>query len=214
MYGASGRMRPGSRSVLSILIWVPGPSFWACSSPLLLRKIVPGGELNTLLYTRGCRFLCQPGLLIWTGIPDHQDPLRQHAAAAIRNRRAHSAGHCLRHAILVTAVLYWFLMRTDTGVPSRHQPGTEASPDGVDVTASPSSPLPLGTALPAVPGAAGTFTLPVPTVGEILVAKCFVIVVLGDWAPYRARSPRRAAGGVESLGAVYVSVLTRTASGS
>ena len=66
----------------------------------------------------------------------------------------------------------------------------------------------LGTALAA---AAGVLLVPslylYPTVGEILIVKCFVIVVLGGLGSV----PGAIAGGillglVESLGAVYVSV--------
>ncbi len=64
---------------------------------------------------------------------------------------------------------------------------------------------------PRSPAAAGVLLVPslylYPTVGEILIVKCFVIVVLGGLGSV----PGAIAGGillglVESLGAVYVSV--------
>jgi branched-chain amino acid transport system permease protein len=73
----------------------------------------------------------------------------------------------------------------------------------------------LGTALAC---GAGVLLAPslylYPTVGEILVAKCFVIVVLGGLGSV----PGAIAGGlllgvVESLGAVYVSVAYKDAIG-
>jgi branched-chain amino acid transport system permease protein len=79
---------------------------------------------------------------------------------------------------------------------------------GVDIKKINSLTFALGTCLA---GAAGVLLAPslylYPTVGEILVVKCFVIVVLGGLGSI----PGAIAGGVmlgliESLGSVYVSV--------
>jgi len=79
---------------------------------------------------------------------------------------------------------------------------------GINVTRIAMITFGLGTALA---GAAGVLLMPslylYPTVGEILIAKCFVIVVLGGLGSI----PRAIAGGillgmVESFGAVYISV--------
>ncbi len=86
---------------------------------------------------------------------------------------------------------------------------------GVDVRAINMITFGLGTALAA---AAGVLLVPslylYPTVGEILIVKCFVIVVLGGLGSV----PGAIAGGVllgvvESLGAVYVSVAYKDAIG-
>src|SRR5204863_7069663 len=110
-----------------------------------------------------------------------------------------------------------FLARTDTGRAIR---ATAQNPDsaalmGVDVGRVDMITFGLGTALA---GAAGVLLAPslylYPTVGEILVVKCFVIVVLGGLGSI----PGAIAGGlllgvVESLGAVYVSVAYKDALG-
>ena len=198
---------------LSILIWVPGAFILGMFIyRFLLRKIVPGGELNTLLYTAGLSlFIANLALLIWTGdyrtikLPYAIMPLRP-LGIAVPIPLAIAFGM----AILVTAALYWLLMRTDTGRAIR---ATSQEPEasalmGVDVDRITIVTFALGTALAC---GAGVLLAPslylYPTVGEILVAKCFVIVVLGGLGSI----PGAIAGGVllgvvESLGAVYVSV--------
>jgi len=198
---------------LSILIWVPGAFILGVFIyRFLLRKIVPGGELNTLLYTAGLSlFIANLALLIWTGdyrtikLPYAIMPLRP-LGIAVPIPLAIAFGM----AILVTAALYWLLMRTDTGRAIR---ATSQEPEasalmGVDVDRITIVTFALGTALAC---GAGVLLAPslylYPTVGEILVAKCFVIVVLGGLGSI----PGAIAGGVllgvvESLGAVYVSV--------
>ena len=198
---------------LSILIWVPGAFILGVFIyRFLLRKIVPGGELNTLLYTAGLSlFIANLALLIWTGdyrtikLPYAIMPLRP-LGIAVPIPLAIAFGM----AILVTAALYWLLMCTDTGRAIR---ATSQEPEasalmGVDVDRITIVTFALGTALAC---GAGVLLAPslylYPTVGEILVAKCFVIVVLGGLGSI----PGAIAGGVllgvvESLGAVYVSV--------
>jgi branched-chain amino acid transport system permease protein len=198
---------------MSILIWVPGAFILGVFIyRFLLRKIVPGGELNTLLYTAGLSlFIANLALLIWTGdyrtikLPYAIMPLRP-LGIAVPIPLAIAFGM----AILVTAALYWLLMRTDTGRAIR---ATSQEPEasalmGVDVDRITIVTFALGTALAC---GAGVLLAPslylYPTVGEILVAKCFVIVVLGGLGSI----PGAIAGGVllgvvESLGAVYVSV--------
>jgi branched-chain amino acid transport system permease protein len=113
-------------------------------------------------------------------------------------------------AILITGALYLFLTRTDLGraVRATSQSPEAASLMGVNVDRISMITFGLGSALA---GAAGVLLAPslylYPTVGEILVVKCFVIVVLGGLGSVAGAI----AGGVllglvESLGAVYVSV--------
>jgi branched-chain amino acid transport system permease protein len=113
-------------------------------------------------------------------------------------------------AILITTALYLFLSRTDVGraIRATSQNPEAAALMGVNVDRIATVTFGLGTALA---GAAGALLAPslylYPTVGEILIAKCFVIVVLGGLGSVMGAI----AGGVllglvESLGAVYVSV--------
>lgn len=198
---------------VSILIWIPGAFILgAVIYRFLLRKIVPGGELNTLLYTAGLSlFIANLALLLWTGdyrtikLPYAIVPLR-HLGIAVPIPLAVAFGA----AIAVTAALYGFLVHTDTGraIRATSQEPEAAALMGVDVERVTIVTFALGTALAC---AAGVLLAPslylYPTVGEILVAKCFVIVVLGGLGSV----PGAIAGGlllgvVESLGAVYVSV--------
>jgi branched-chain amino acid transport system permease protein len=113
-------------------------------------------------------------------------------------------------AVGITAALYLFLKRTDTGraIRATSQDAEAAALMGIRVERIATITFGLGAALAA---AAGVLLVPslylYPTVGEILVVKCFVIVVLGGLGSV----PGALAGGVllglvESFGAVYVSV--------
>jgi len=198
---------------VSALLWVPLMFvFGAGVHRLLLRKIIPSGELNTLLYTAGLSLLiANLALFFWTG-----DYRTINLAYALTPARPFGISISVplaiafAIAILVTTALYVFLSRTDTGRAIR---ATAQNPDsaalmGVNVARIDTITFALGTALA---GAAGVLLAPslylYPTVGEILVVKCFVIVVLGGLGSV----PGAIAGGVllglvESLGAVYVSV--------
>ena len=205
---------------LSILLWIPiafliGMFIYR----FLLKNIVPAGELNTLLYTAGLSlFIANLVLLIGTG--DYRTiklkygvmPLRPFGIA-VPIPLAIAFGM----AILMTAALYWFLVRTDTGraIRATSQEPEAAALMGVNVDRMANITFALGTALAC---GAGVLLAPslylYPTVGEILVAKCFVIVVLGGLGSV----PGAIAGGlllgvVESLGAVYVSVPYKDAIG-
>jgi branched-chain amino acid transport system permease protein len=198
---------------VSALLWVPLMFvFGAGVHRLLLRKIIPSGELNTLLYTAGLSLLiANLALFFWTG-----DYRTINLSYALKPARPFGISISVplaiafAIAILVTTALYVFLSRTDTGRAIR---ATAQNPDsaalmGVNVGRIDTITFALGTALA---GAAGVLLAPslylYPTVGEILVVKCFVIVVLGGLGSV----PGAIAGGVllglvESLGAVYVSV--------
>ena len=197
---------------LSILLWAPlmflaGMAIYR----LLLRKIVPGGELNTLLYTAGLSLLvANVALLAWSG--DYRTISLSYGAEPVRPFGISIAVPLLvafALAYAVTAALWLFLTRTDLGRAIR---ATSQSPEaailmGIDVDRVATFTFGLGTALAA---AAGVLLAPslylYPTVGELLIVKCFVIVVLGGLGSI----PGAIAGGVllgvvESLGAVYVS---------
>ncbi len=205
---------------ISIVVWIPGAFLMGVLVyRYLLKNIVPAGELNTLLYTAGLSlFVANLALLLMTGdyrtikLPYAVMPLRPFGIA-VPIPLAIAFGM----AILVTASLYWFLVFTDTGraIRATSQEKEAAALMGVNVGRMEVLTFGLGTALAC---GAGVLLAPslylYPTVGEILVAKCFVIVVLGGLGSV----PGAIAGGillglVESLGAVYVSVPYKDAIG-
>ena len=205
---------------LSILLWIPvafliGMFIYR----FLLKNIVPAGELNTLLYTAGLSlFIANLVLLIGTG--DYRTIKLKYAVMPLRPFGIAvpiPLAIAFGMAILMTAGLYWFLVRTDTGraIRATSQEPEAAALMGVNVDRMANLTFALGTALAC---GAGVLLAPslylYPTVGEILVAKCFVIVVLGGLGSV----PGAIAGGlllgvVESLGAVYVSVPYKDAIG-
>ena len=197
---------------LSLLLWAPlmflaGMAIYR----FLLRKVIPGGELNTLLYTAGLSLLvANVALLLWTG--DYRTISLSYGAEPIRPLGIAIAVPLLAAFVLalaITAALWLFLTRTDLGrgIRATSQDTDAAILMGVDVERVAAVTFGLGTALAA---AAGVLLAPslylYPTVGELLIVKCFVIVVLGGLGSV----PGAIAGGVllgvvESLGAVYVS---------
>jgi branched-chain amino acid transport system permease protein len=197
---------------VSLLLWAP--LMFAAGMLLyrfLLRRIIPGGELNTLLYTAGLSLLvANLALFAWSGdyrtinLAYGQQPIRP---LGISISIPLALAFVL--ALAITAALWLFLSRTDLGraVRATSQNGEAARLMGIDVEKVAAVTFGLGTALA---GAAGVLLAPslylYPTVGELLIVKCFVIVVLGGLGSV----PGAIAGGlllgvVESLGAVYVS---------
>jgi branched-chain amino acid transport system permease protein len=205
---------------LSIVIWIPLAFFVGVFIyRFLLKNIVPAGELNTLLYTAGLSlFIANFVLLIATG--DYRTIKLKYAIMPLRPFGIAvpiPLAIAFGMAILITIALYWFLVRTDTGraIRATSQEPEAAALMGVNVDRMAIITFALGTALAC---GAGVLLAPslylYPTVGEILVAKCFVIVVLGGLGSV----PGAIAGGlllgvVESLGAVYVSVPYKDAIG-
>ncbi len=205
---------------LSAIFWIP--LFFIAGMLTyrhLLKAIMPGGELNTLLYTAGLSLLvANVALFVWTGdyrtlnLPYAMTPLRPFGIAV-----PVPLAVAFVLASLITAGLYLFLGRTDIGraVRATSQNPEAAALMGINVERVAMITFGLGTALAA---AAGVLLVPslylYPTVGEILLVKCFVIVVLGGLGSI----PGAIAGGlllgtVESLGAVYVSVAYKDAIG-
>ncbi len=197
---------------VSLLLWAP-LMFLAGTAVyrLLLRRVIPGGELNTLLYTAGLSLLlANLALLLWSG--DYRTISLSYGADPIRPLGIAVAVPLLVAFVLalaITAGLWAFLTRTDLGrgIRATSQDPQAAILMGVDVERVATFTFGLGTALAA---AAGVLLAPslylYPTVGELLIVKCFVIVVLGGLGSV----PGAIAGGVllgvvESLGAVYVS---------
>jgi branched-chain amino acid transport system permease protein len=197
---------------VSLLLWAPlmfvaGTAIYR----FLLRKIVPGGELNTLLYTAGLSLLvANLALFAWTG--DYRTISLSYGMTPIRPMGiAISVPLAIAFvlALAITAALWLFLGRTDLGraIRATSQNAEAAILMGIDVERVAVVTFGLGTALA---GVAGVLLAPslylYPTVGELLIVKCFVIVVLGGLGSV----PGAIAGGillgvVESLGAVYVS---------
>ncbi len=197
---------------VSILIWAPvmfvaGMIIYR----FLLKKIVPGGELNTLLYTAGFSLLvANVALFAWSG--DYRTISVSYGLAPIRPLGiAVSVPLAIAFgiALCITGALYLFMAHTNLGraIRATSQSSEAAILMGIDVEKVAVVTFGLGTALA---GAAGVLLAPslylYPTVGELLIVKCFVIVVLGGLGSV----PGAIAGGillgvVESLGAVYVS---------
>lgn len=197
---------------LSILVWAPlmfvgGVLVYR----FLLRKVIPGGELNTLLYTAGLSLLvANLALLLWSG--DYRTISLAYGIVPMRPLGiavpvALAIGFGV--AVVITVALWLFLGRTDMGraIRATSQNREAAVLMGIDVERVAAVAFGLGTALA---GAAGVLLAPslylYPTVGELVIVKSFVIVVLGGLGSV----PGAIAGGVllglvESLGAVYVS---------
>lgn len=198
---------------VSVLIWVPlmflvGMLIYR----FLLKPIMTGDELNTLLYTAGLSLLiANLALFFWTGdyrtlnLPYAVEPWRPFGLSVPK-----PLAIAFLMAAGITGALYLFLTRTDTGraVRATSQNAEAAALMGIPVERIAMITFGLGTALAA---AAGVLLVPslylYPTVGEILIVKCFVIVVLGGLGSI----PGALAGGVllglvESFGAVYISV--------
>jgi branched-chain amino acid transport system permease protein len=205
---------------VSLALWMP-VAFVAgvLVYRFLLRKILPGGELNGLLYTAGLSLLvANLALLLWTGdyrtisLPYGMLPWRPFGIAVpVPLAIAFGLG------LVITGALYLFLGRTDVGraVRATSQNGEAALLMGIDVERIAMLTFGIGTALAVAAGVLlGPSLYLYPTVGEILIVKCFVIVVLGGLGSV----PGAIAGGillgvVESLGAVYVSMALRDAVG-
>jgi len=198
---------------VSLVLWVPllflaGMLIYR----FLLRPIITGDELNGLLYTAGLSLLiANLALLLWTGdyrtlnLPYALEPMRPFGISV-----PVPLAIAFVLAAAITGALYLFLSRTDLGraIRATSQNPEAAALMGINVTRIAMITFGLGTALA---GAAGVLLMPslylYPTVGEILIVKCFVIVVLGGLGSI----PGAIAGGillgvVESFGAVYVSV--------
>jgi branched-chain amino acid transport system permease protein len=198
---------------VSLAIWAP--LAFAAGMLLyrfLLRKVIRGGELNGLLYTAGLSLLvANLALVAWTGdyrtinLPYGALPWRP-LGISVPVAPAIAFGL----ALAITGALWLFLGRTDVGraIRATSQNAEAAVLMGVDVERVAMVTFGLGTALAAAAGVLlGPSLYLYPTVGEILIVKCFVIVVLGGLGSV----PGAIAGGillgvVESLGAVYVSM--------
>jgi branched-chain amino acid transport system permease protein len=205
---------------ISIILWIPIAFFIGVFIyRFLLKNIVPAGELNTLLYTAGLSLLIA-NLVLFVATGDYRTIKLKYAIMPLRPFDIAvpiPLAIAFGMAILITIALYWFLVRTDTGraIRATSQEPEAAALMGVNVDRTAIITFALGTALAC---SAGVLLAPslylYPTVGEILVAKCFVIVVLGGLGSV----PGAIAGGlllgvVESLGAVYVSVPYKDAIG-
>src|SRR6266542_3569392 len=141
---------------VSIALWVPlmilgGMVVYR----FLLGPIIPGGELNTLLYTAGLSLLiANLALFAWTGdyrtikLPYAITPLRPFGIAVP-----------FALAIVITAALYLFLSRTDPGraIRATSQNPEAAALMGIDVERISMLTFGLGSALA---GAAGVLLAP------------------------------------------------------
>jgi branched-chain amino acid transport system permease protein len=201
---------------VSLAIWAPaGFLGGVLVYRFLLRGVLPGGELNSLLYTAGLSLLvANLALLLWSGdyrtiaLPYGMLPWRPFGIAVpVALAIAFGLG------LAITVALYLFLARTDTGraVRATSQNAEAAVLMGIDVERIAMLTFGIGTALAVAAGVLlGPSLYLYPTVGEILIVKCFVIVVLGGLGSVSgAIAGGVLLGVVESLGAVYVSMALR-----
>jgi branched-chain amino acid transport system permease protein len=198
---------------VSLFLWAPLMFVaGALVHRFLLRKVIPGGELNTLLYTAGLSlFVANVALVAWTG--DYRTIALPYGAVPWRPLGiavpvAPAIAFALAGAI--AGALWLFLGRTDAGraIRATSQNVEAAILMGIDVQRVSTLTFGLGAALAAAAGVLlGPSLYLYPTVGEILIVKCFVIVVLGGLGSVAgAMAGGILLGVVESLGAVYASM--------
>ncbi len=185
----------------------------------LLAPVVAGGELNTLLFTAGLSLtVANLVLLAWTG--DYRTIKISYSSATVFLGDVSFSIVLLIAfglALLLTGLLAWFLRTTETGraIRATSQNREAATLMGIAVDRVSMLTCGIGTALA---GAAGTLLGPAlylyPTVGEILILKAFVVVVLGGLGSVLgAVLGGVLLGIVESLGAVYLSIAYKDAFG-
>ena len=119
---------------VSLLIWMPAMfAFGVFVQRFLLRKIIPGGELNTLLYTAGLSLLiANLALFFWTG--DYRNINLSYSSPPMRPFGISVSvplAIAFVLAIAITTALYFFLSRTDTGRAVR---ATAQNPDSAALT--------------------------------------------------------------------------------
>ena len=198
---------------LACCSWVPLMFvFGACVHRLLLRRIIPGGELNTLLYTAGLSLLiANLALFFWTG-----DYRTINLAYALAPARPFGIAVPLPSAIAFAIAIVITTGAVSVPVAHRHgqgDPRYRAEPDsaalmGVDVGRIDMITFGLGTALAGAAGVrARAVALPLSD-GRRDPGRQ---VLRHRRARRPGLGPGAIAGGillglVESLGAVYVSV--------
>jgi branched-subunit amino acid ABC-type transport system permease component/ABC-type branched-subunit amino acid transport system substrate-binding protein len=198
---------------LSILIVMPAMFLVGVAiERTLVSPILKAPELNQILLTEGVSIvLINAALLMFTA--NYLTMTTSYAGATAQLGPVSVSLPQLAAfsiAIIITAALYFFLMRTDTGrrIRATAQDPEAAQILGVNIRRIQALTFGLGV---AAAGAAGSLLMPIyyrvePNAGSPFTLKAFVVVVLGGMGSVTGALVGGIVLGItESLGAVYVS---------
>jgi branched-chain amino acid transport system permease protein len=197
---------------LSIVLTMPALFLLgAVLQSALINRVLDALPQNQILLTIGIGLvLSNTAMLLFTS--DYRILSTSYSSSSVALGGIHLSSpllYCFAITVIITAALYWFLMRTDTGCAIRAtaQDRDAAQLMGVDVRKMSILAFGLGAALA---GAAGALVSPTyyiyPQVGGAFTLKAFVVVVLGGMGSVvGATLGGVIIGTVESVAASYLS---------
>ena len=196
---------------LSILLTAPLLFLWgALLQKLFIERVLHGVSENQILLTIGLGLIMSNGVMLAFS-SDYRILTTSYSSASYQLGEL-SISKPLFYAFLITvaitAVLYWFLLKTDTGraIRATAQDRDAAQLMGIDVKRMSVLAFGLGAALAGTAGAliAPTYYI-FPQVGHSFTLKAFVIVVLGGMGSVLGATLGGVLIGItESLAAVYI----------
>jgi len=195
-------------------IFVVYPAMWcfgALLQKLVVNRVLDALPQNQILLTIGIGLiLSNTAMLLFTS--DYRILSTPYSSSSIALGGVSVSAPLLGSFLItsaVTAVLYWFLMRTDMGqaIRATAQDREAAQLMGINVRWMSVVATGIGAGLAAVAGALLAPTYYVfPQVGQPFTLKAFVVVVLGGMGSVLGATVGGILIGVtESLGAIYVS---------